>query len=43
MDPQSKHQPHLSKVFSIQEGKVIGSGDLTARPDRYHEVYKQEL
>jgi hypothetical protein len=30
-------------MIMIKEGKVIGSGDLTARPDRYHEVYKQEL
>ena len=26
-----------------QEGKVIGTGELIARPDRYHDSYQAEI
>jgi hypothetical protein len=27
----------------IKEGKIIGSGDLATKPDRYHQNYNEEI
>jgi hypothetical protein len=43
LDSQDRYQPNISTFTASQEGKVVGSGEMTARPDRYHEAYRIEL